>query len=191
MHRERRLLSLVVLTILVYGFSIYQDYGSLIFPFPIFDFMLLIATFQFAWWNRKDIITLRKWYFISYFGALVLKLFINQLLWGILLNDRELEALQKSSILDWLQLSFHLVLIFTIFAWTWLEKITNRWIVFLLFTSFEILGFFPETYYFGLLSISCASFFILFHKPKNSLSYLLLLHGILDVLSLLMLMKMR
>lgn len=191
MHRERRLLSIIVLTILVYGFSIYQDYGMIVFPFPIFDFMLLIASFQFAWWNRKDIITLRKWYFIPYFSALFFKLLTNQLLWSVLLNDQSLEALQKSAVLDWIQLSYHIVLILSFFAWTQLEKIPHRYWFMAIFLMLEALGLFPDTYYFGLISIVCGATYILYYKSKNSLSYLLLLHGILDVLNLLMLMQMR
>ncbi len=72
----------------------------IVFPFPIFDFMLLIASFQFAWWNRKDIITLRKWYFIPYFSALLFKLLTNQLLWSVLLNDQSLGDLVSFLIQD-------------------------------------------------------------------------------------------
>jgi len=191
MHRERRLLSIIVLTIVVYGISIYQDYGTLVFPFPIFDFMLLMASFQFAWWNRKDIISLRKWYFILYFCAILLKFLTNQLLWSVLLKDQSLEVLQKSSILDWIQLSYHLFLVLSFFVWVHLEKTPKRFLFQAIFIVLEVFGLFHGTYYFGLISVLFGALYVLYFNSKNSLTYLLLLNGILDVLNLLMLIQMR
>jgi len=123
MNREKRTIFLVVLTLLAYGFSIFSDQGSFILPFPIFDFVLFIVSFQFAFWNWRDILTFRKWYFYIYFLTILCKLLTNQLLWSVFLDDKDLAIFTETMVLDSLRLIYLILLVLSIFSWSFVEKI--------------------------------------------------------------------
>lgn len=187
MNREKRTIFLVVLTILVYGFSIFKDQGSFILPFPIFDFILIIVSLQFAFWNWRDILTFRKWYFYLNFLAILCKLLTNQLLWSVFLDDKDLAIFTETMVLDSLRLVHLTLLVLSIFSWCIVEKLKFKFIapIFILIIHFS--GFTDQTYWFSYVSIPLFATYVFFQKPKNSLTYLLILNGILDLLSLFML----
>ena len=60
MSREKRTVFIVVLTLIVYSVSQFLETGEFIFPFPIFDSILLLIFFQFIYWNRKEIFEYSK-----------------------------------------------------------------------------------------------------------------------------------
>jgi hypothetical protein len=187
MNREKRTIFLVVLTLLAYGFSIFKDQGSFILPFPIFDFILIIIALQFAFWNWRDILTFRKWYFYFYFLAILFKLLTNQILWSVILDDKDLAIFSETLVLDSLKLIHLLLLIISVFTWSFVEKLKFKFLVPIIITIIHFAGFTEQTYWFSYVSIPLFAAYVVYQKPKNSLSYLLLLHGILDLLSLFML----
>lgn len=187
MNREKRTIFLVVLTLLAYGFSIFKDQGSFILPFPLFDFILVIIALQFAFWNWRDILTFRKWFFYFYFIAILFKLSTNQILWSVILDDKDLAVFTETMVLDSLRFIHLLLLIIAVFSWSFVEKLKYKFIAPILITLIHFAGFTDETYWFSYISIPLFSAYVIYQKPKNSLSYLLLLHGILDLLSLFML----
>jgi hypothetical protein len=191
MNREKRTIFLVVLTLLAYGFSIFKDQGSFILPFPIFDFILIIIALQFAFWNWRDILTFRKWYFYFYFFAILFKLLTNQILWSVILDDKDLAYFTETLVLDSLRLIHLVLLIISIFTWSFVEKLKFKFLVPIAITFIHFAGFTEQTYWFSYVSIPLFAAYVIYQKPKNSLSYLLLLHGILDLLSLFMLTMMH
>ncbi len=187
MNREKRTIFLVVLTLLAYGFSIFKDQGSFILPFPIFDFILIIIALQFAVWNWRDILTFRKWYFYFYFFAILFKLLTNQILWSVILDDKDLAIFSETLVLDSLKLIHLLLLVISVFTWSFVEKLKFKFLVPTVITIIHFAGFTEQTYWFSYISIPLFAAYVIYQKTKNSLSYLLLLHGILDLLSLIML----
>ena len=187
MNREKRTIFLVVLTLLAYGFSIFKDQGSFILPFPIFDFILIIVSIQFAFWNWRDILTFRKWYFYFYFLAILFKLMTNQILWSVILDDKDLAIFNETLVLDSLRLAYLILLVISIFSWSLVEKLKFKFLVPIIITIIHFAGFTEQTYWFSYISIPLFATYVIYQKPKNSLSYLLLLNGILDLLSLFML----
>lgn len=187
MNREKRTISLIVLTLLAYGFSIFKDQGSFILPFPIFDFILIIISFQFAFWNWRDILTFRKWYFYFYFLAILLKLLTNQILWSVILDDKDLAIFTETLVLDTLRLAYLILLVISIFSWSFVEKLKFKFLVPIFISLIHFAGFTEQTYWFSYISIPLFATYVIYQKPKNSFSYLILLHGILDLLSLFML----
>ena len=187
MNREKRTISLVVLTLLAYGFSIFKDQGSFILPFPIFDFILIIISLQFAFWNWRDILTFRKWYFYFYFLAILLKLLTNQILWSVILDDKDLAIFTETLVLDTLRLAYLILLVISIFSWSFVEKLKFKFLVPIFISLIHFAGFTEQTYWFSYISIPLFASYVIYQKPKNSFSYLILLHGILDLLSLFML----
>ncbi len=187
MNREKRTILLVVLTLLAYGFSIFKDQGSFILPFPIFDFILVLVAIQFAFWNWRDILTFRKWYFYFYFLAILFKLLTNQILWSVVLDDKDLAIFTETMVLDSLKLAYLILLVLSIFSWSLVEKLKLKLLVPILITLIHFAGFTEQTYWFSYISIPLFATYVIYQKPKNSLTYLLILNGILDLLSLFML----
>jgi hypothetical protein len=187
MNREKRTIFLVVLTLLAYGFSIFSDQGSFILPFPIFDFVLIIVSLQFAFWNWRDILTFRKWYFYIYFLAILCKLLTNQLLWSVFLDDKDLAIFTETMVLDSLRLVYLILLVLSIFSWSFVEKMKFKIIAPIIIILIHFSGFTEQTYWFSYISIPLFATYVFIQKPNNSLSYLLVLNGILDLMSLFML----
>jgi hypothetical protein len=187
MYREKRTILLVVLTLLAYGFSILMDQGSFILPFPIFDFILVLVAIQFAFWNWRDILTFRKWYFYLYFLAILFKLLTNQILWSVVLDDKDLAIFTETMVLDSLKFAYLILLVLSIFSWSLVEKLKLKLLVPILITLIHFAGFTEQTYWFSYISIPLFATYVIYQKPKNSLTYLLILNGILDLLSLFML----
>jgi len=187
MNREKRTIFLVVLTLLAYGFSIFSDQGSFILPFPIFDFVLIIVSLQFAFWNWRDILTFRKWYFYIYFLVILCKLLTNQLLWSVFLDDKDLAIFTETMVLDSLRLVYLILLVLSIFSWSFVEKMKFKIIAPIIIILIHFSGFTEQTYWFSYISIPLFATYVFIQKPNNSLSYLLVLNGILDLMSLFML----
>jgi hypothetical protein len=191
MNREKRTIFLVVLTLVTYGISIFLDKGSFILPFPIFDFILIVVALQFAFWNWRDIFTFRKWYFYLYFLAILVKLSTNQILWSIILDDKDLAIFNETLVLDTLRIVHLMLLFLSILCWSFVEKLKYKLTAAILFTLIYFSGFTDQTYWLSYISIPLFATYVLYQKPKNSLTYLLLLNGILDLLSLFMLMMVN
>jgi hypothetical protein len=187
MYREKRTVFLVVLTLLAYGFSIFMDQGSFILPFPIFDFILVVVAIQFSIWNWRDILTFRKWYFYFYFLAILFKLLTNQILWSVILDDKDLAIFTETLVLDSLKLIHLLLLVIALFTWSSVEKLQFKFLIPMVITFIHFAGFTEQTYWFSYISIPLFATYVVYQKPKNSLSYLILLNGVLDLLSLFML----
>lgn len=183
MYREKRAVSLVILTLLVYATNIFLDYNSFVLPFPIFDFILTILAIQFAIWNIKDIITLRKWYFIIYLISLSFKLLANPIFWGFFLDEIEMESFLQTAWIEIFKIVFSALSVLVFFAWSYVEKLKFRLIFPFFLANVQFIGSFETTYWFYYLSFSLFALYVFFQKPKNSLSYLLVLHGVLDVLT--------
>ncbi|MFY7943635.1 MAG: hypothetical protein ACOVNZ_03600 [Crocinitomicaceae bacterium] len=187
MYREKRAVSLVILTIFVYAINIYFESNSFIFPFPIFDFILLILAFQFAYWNLKDLITFRKWYFHIYVIALLFKLLMNPILWGLFLNEIDLEKFLEKNYLEYFKLTFALFSIGVFASWSFVEKLKSKIVWIAIISTIQILGLFEVSYAGLYMSYAIFAGYVLYQKPSNSLSYILSLHAILDIITLLIL----
>ena len=188
MHRERRTIFLVILTLFIYASNIYFEFNSFVLPFPIFDFILIIIALQFAFWNRKDLISFRKWYFYIYFTTLVFKLLMNPILWGFFLDEIELENFLDNDYLEYFKIIYTLFSIAVFSCWSAVEKLKMRalWVGFI--SIVQIFGLFEFSYPGMYLGYFFFAGYVLYQKPKNSLSYILPLHAILDLMTVAMLM---
>jgi hypothetical protein len=90
-------------------------------------------------------------------------------------------------VLDSLKLAYLILLVLSIFSWSLVEKLKLKFLVPILITLIHFAGFTEQTYWFSYISIPLFATYVIYQKPKNSLTYLLILNGILDLLSLFML----
>jgi hypothetical protein len=191
MYREKRAVSLVVLTLFIYAFNIYLESNSFILPFPIFDFILLIIAIQFALWNRKDLITFRKWYYYVYLSALVLKLLMNPMLWGFILNEISLEHFLIHNYLEYFKLIYTSFSIAVFICWSIVEKLQMKILAIGFISVVQLLGLFEFSYAGMYIGYILFAGYVLYQKPSNSLTYMLSLHGILDLMTLAILIYMK
>lgn len=187
MYRERRTISLVILTLFIYASNIYFEFNSFVLPFPIFDIILIIIALQFAFWNRKDLITFRKWYFYIYLIALVFKLLMNPILWGFFLDEISIERFLDKNYLEYFKIFYTLLSIAVFICWSVVEKLKLRLLCVGLISIVQFLGLFELSYPGMYLSFVMFAGYVLVQKPTNSLSYILLLHALLDLMTLSML----
>ncbi len=187
MQRERKLVFLVVLTSFMYGLSIFLNHGSFLLPFPLFDSVLIALSLVFFFWNIRDLITFRKWFFYLYFFFICLKFSTNSMLWSTFFDDLDYEKFQLSKWPDIIR-GLQLVLFFPmIFSWMFVEKIARRFWISVVLTLVYWLGIFAPIYFFSFLAIPLVALVIYRYKPTNSLTYLLVLHAFFDLMSLSML----
>lgn len=191
MYREKRTISLVILTLFIYASNIYFEFNSFVLPFPIFDFILIIIALQFAFWNRRDLITFRKWYFYIYFITLAFKLLMNPILWGIFLDEISMEKFLEKNYLEYFKIFYTLLSIAVFICWSVVEKLKLRFLYLGMISIVQLLGLLEFSYpgmYLGYLFFAG---YVLFQKPTNSLSYILPLHAILDLMTLSILIFMK
>jgi len=86
-----------------------------------------------------------------------------------------------------LKITHHLLLIVSVFSWSFVEKLKFKFLIPILITFIHLAGLTEQSYWLSYLSIPLFATYVIYQKPKNSLSYLLVLNGILDLLSLFML----
>jgi hypothetical protein len=191
MYKEKRAVSLVILTLFVYAINIYFESNSFVLPFPIFDFILIALACQFAFWNIKDLITFRKWYFHIYFISLIIKLLMNPILWGGLLDEMDMETFINQNYLEYFKIIFTLLSVAIFIFWSIVEKLQMK-IVWIGIISFvQVLGLFEISYAGMYIAYSLFALYVIVQKPNNSLSYLLTLHGLLDLMTLSILVFMK
>ena len=191
MYREKRAVSLVILTLFVYASTIFLDYNSFVLPFPIFDFILIILAIQFAVWNFKDLITFRKWYFYVYMVALIFKLLMNPILWGFLLDELEMESFLNKDYLDYFKLIYSLISICVFVCWSYVEKLRMSFMWVGVISIIQVFGLFEFSYAGMFIGYGLFAGYVLYQRPRNSLSYILPLHGILDIMTLSILFFMK
>lgn len=191
MYRERRTISLVILTLFFYASNIYFEFNSFVLPFPIFDFILIIIALQFAFWNRKDLITFRKWYFYIYFITLVFKLLMNPILWGFFLDEISMEKFLDKNYLEYFKIFYTLLSIAVFICWSVVEKLKLRFLFVGMISIVQLFGLLELSYPGMYLGYSFFAGYVLFQKPTNSLSYILPLHAILDLMTLSILIFIR
>ena len=89
MIREEKLISIAVLTVLLYALGILLDASFFLIPFPLFDLIFFAVFVQFLFWNRNAL----KGYIWFYFSAVLLQVFCNPLFLGTALSSAHLNQL--------------------------------------------------------------------------------------------------
>lgn len=110
MKREDRLIFLTALILVVYAVSIFMSYGSLVFPLPLNEFILLIVGFQFFWWNKEQGFPALLVLLIGLFAVLG-----SQVFWSMLLPEIAMQSMMDSYLIDLFTiLSFFCIILFAI-----------------------------------------------------------------------------
>ena len=100
MTKEVRLLFIISLTLLIYALCIFFDKDAFLFPFPLNQFIVLIVSAQFTFWNFKK-------YKLASILMLIIGLFStlgNEFYWSIFLNPENMTLFSNTIITDFFQL---------------------------------------------------------------------------------------
>ena len=142
MSREKRTVFIVILTFLVYALTQFLESGVFLFPFPLFNAILLLISFQFIYWNRKIIFEKKNLYFHFYLLALIFKVISSQFFLALIYNDQDLEQLNSGNFLDIILIfsAFFLALFFIL--WKFQQDKTVGWLFTLIFIALSFSVFY-------------------------------------------------
>lgn len=99
MTKESRAVAIAALTLFMFALYGFLKDGSVIFPFPLNEFIFLVVSFQFLIWHYK-----RGWLPVLFVISGIAGVLGTQFLWEIIYPARELEIFMGYSIVDWARL---------------------------------------------------------------------------------------
>ena len=183
MIREEKLISIAVLTVLMYALGIFLDASFFLIPFPLFDVIFFVVFTQLLIWNRTHI-SLYVWifYLVSF-----IQLIYNPLISGILFTNIKLHELDRLLVFDVLKLGVTVLLCTTVVLWNYQKNLRIPFgIIGIVFVMFFI-SLIGSLYW--LTPIPSIILGIAFWKydQKNPFRYLWVLQGIFDFFTVLML----
>ncbi len=144
MTREERSVTLAILTLIVYAGFLFYDTGSILFPFPLNELIVLIVSFQFLIWNWKSnrtivsIITIASFFnFIS-----------TQFFWSFFMTNDQMEHLVAGVSLDFIKIAYYIFVCIGLGFYFLKSSSKNKLLYFgitlfpILFTLFTSIGVF-------------------------------------------------
>jgi len=184
MIREQKIVSIAVLTVLLYAFGLLLDSNFFLLPFPLFDLIFIIVFIQFLFWNRK----LFKTYIWIYFSVAIIQVMYNPLTLGMTANDLQLEKIDDSLFIDGLKLMSKILLITTVVLWRFQRELKFSVLYILVFTIFIALGLISEFFWFTPLAPFLFAFLLRTYDRENPYRYLWFLQGVFDLFTVIMLL---
>jgi hypothetical protein len=178
MIREERSVFLAVLTLVVYSAFMLIEKGTLLFPYPLNEIILLFVVLQFAYWNGKKHVLLG----ILSVSTAVLNLLSQQFIWTFFLDPEAMERLTHGSLLDILRILYYL----TLLTWsltTLTETVKGRRIALI---STSIIGFsasiaFPYPIV-ELIPLFGMMIYAIIRKPQSPMHLLWILMAVLQTM---------
>lgn len=135
MSKERRLITIVTLTLVIFAASIYLQQGAFVFPLPINPFIILIVALQFTWWNKNQLFPALLLIFIGLSSLLGTEVF-----WSFFISDESMLLFSESITTDLFSLSALLGLVILSIAGAIRQKHIITWLFSLLFIALIILS---------------------------------------------------
>lgn len=183
MNREEKLISISVLTVLLYALGIFMDASFFLIPFPLFDLIFFVVFTQILFWNRKSI-SIYAWLF---YLASVVPLVYNPLVSGMLFTTIQLQEIDKLLVFDALKLGAKILLCATVVIWKYQRNLSiSIWLMVPVFVLFFI-SLTGDLYW--LTPLPSFIFAVAFWKydQNNRFRYLWILQGIFEFFTVLML----
>jgi hypothetical protein len=112
---------------------------------------------------------------------------MNPILWGFYLDEIEMEKFLGNNYLEYFKIIYTLLSIVVFICWSAVEKLKMRVLWVGIISIVQILGLFEFSYPGMYLGYVFFAGYVLYQKPTNSLSYILPLHAVLDIMALSML----
>lgn len=184
MIREQKIVSIAILTVLLYAFGLLLDSHFFLLPFPLFDLIFIVVFIQFLIWNRK----LLKTYVWIYFSVALIQVMYNPLTLGMTANDLQLEKIDDSLLIDGLKLMSKILLITTVVLWRFQRELQFSILYIVLFALCIGIGLISEFYWFTPIAPLLFAIILRYNDRDNPYRYLWFLQGVFDLFTVIMLM---
>lgn len=107
MTREARAVFLGALTLVAYAVFVFIDFGSVIFPFPLNEFIFLAISAQFLWWNKR----LQLWAGIIALIAGICALLSKQYVWSFIYGPENMIRFMDGLTTDYFTIGFYVLVL--------------------------------------------------------------------------------
>lgn len=180
MNREERSVALAILTLVVYASFLFYETGTILFPFPLNELIVLIVSIQFLIWNWN---TKRLLLFILT-TASIFNLISTQFFWSFFMTNENMEVFVSGISLDLLKIGYYIFLCFGLGYYFLSSTSKLKYLFFgvsllpILLTMFTSLGIF-ETISFLLIALLGYK-----HKINYPIHLLWFLIGILQLMKI-------
>ena len=184
MIREEKIVSIAILTVLMYALGLFFDAHFFLLPFPLFDLIFFIVFIQFLIWNRKSI----QGYVLLFFAFSMVQVMYNPLVLGSLGSDIQLQKLDESLCVDVAKLMAKLLLISAVFLWKYQRRLDFSILYIFLFIGISLLGLIGPLFW--LTPFAPLLLFFVFWRADidNRFRYLWILQGVFDLFTVSMLL---
>jgi hypothetical protein len=116
---------------------------------------------------------------------------MNPILWGFFLDEISMEKFLDKNYLEYFKIFYTLLSIAVFICWSVVEKLKLRFLYLGMISIVQLLGLLEFSYPGMYLGYMFFAGYVLFQKPTNSLSYILPMHAILDLMTLSILIFMK
>ena len=180
MNREKRSVTLAILTLVVYASFLFYDTGAILFPFPLNELIVLIVSIQFLIWNWHA----KKSLLVILTAANIFNLISTQFFWSFFMTNEQMEVFVSGISLDLLKIGYYIFLCFGLGYYFLSSTSKLNYLFFgvsllpILLTMFTSLGIF-ETISFLLIALLGYK-----HKINYPIHLLWFLIGILQLMKI-------
>ncbi len=176
MIKEEKLVSIAILTMLLYALGLFLDTRFFLLPFPIFDLVFFLVFVQFIFWNKKSL----KAYVWIYFLSVFIKLFYNPLVLGSLFGHNELQHWDQGLFFDVLKLASTFFLVLGVLLWRMQRFLTFSFFHLVFFVLFLVLGLTESFFWMSPVAPLLLAFLFWKYDRDNPFRYLWILHTVFD-----------
>ena len=184
MIREEKIVSIAILTVLMYALGLFFDADFFLLPFPLFDLIFFIVFIQFLIWNRKSV----QAYVLLFFAFSIVQVTYNPLVLGTIGSDIELQKLDESLWIDGAKLIAKLLLTAAVFLWKFQNKHEFSSLYILLFVVISVLGLIGPFFWFTPYAPLLLAYVFWKSDNGNRFRYLWILQGVFDLFTVSMLL---
>tara|TARA_B110000285_G_scaffold130475_1_gene146588 strand:- start:140 stop:712 length:573 start_codon:yes stop_codon:yes gene_type:complete len=135
MGKERRLITIATLTLVIFAVSIYLRQSAFVFPIPLNPFIVLIVALQFAWWNKNQPFPALLLIFIGACSLLGTEVF-----WSFFISDETMLQFSETTTTDTFSLAALIGLLVLSISGAIRQKHILTWSLSILFIVLTVLS---------------------------------------------------
>lgn len=183
MIREEKIVSIAILTVLMYALGLFFDARFFLLPFPLFDLIFFIVFIQFLIWNRNSF----QGYVFLFFAFSMVQVMYNPLILGTLGSDIQLQKLDESLWVDMAKLIAKLLLIAAVFLWKYQRGLDFSILYIFSFIVISVLGLIGPLFWLTPIAPLLLAYVFWKTDKDNKFRYLWILQGVFDLFTVTML----
>jgi len=176
MIREEKMVSVAILTMLLYALGLFFDTRFFLLPFPIFDLIFFLVFVQFVLWNKKSL----KAYVWIYFASVSIKLCYNPVVLGSFFAHYDLQQWDQGLFFDVLKMASIFFLFLGVLFWRIQRLLTFSFFHLIIFALFLCLGLTESFFWISPFAPLVLAFIFWKYDRANPFRYLWILQTVFD-----------